>query len=179
MGVFGYEGERSGEDSSDGQLTETIAIDAKADAQEPRPLAVDISTRGQETITSRETQMELEQHLQGLKQIRGYKASGIMDFTGEMLAFDSMDTSVDLNLFGATFNDIFRAAHEASRMIGLDTCRELVMNTPKGVIVMRCSGVDAQVHFHLICVLASDGNQALAKLQFEKSVPAIMADLAV
>jgi len=179
MGVFGAGIEGSDPDPSAGLLPEVITNDVGADVQEHRPPDVEIIQPIQETVSSRETRVELEQHLQGLKQIRGYKAAGIMTFTGEMLALDTTDPSVDLNLYGATFNDIFRAAHEASKMIGLDACRELVINTPRGVIVMRCSGVDAQVHFHLITVLTSDGNQALAKLQFEKIQPAVMADLVV
>jgi predicted regulator of Ras-like GTPase activity (Roadblock/LC7/MglB family) len=100
-----------------------------------------------------------------------------MSFTGEMLAYDSADPKIDLTLVGATFNDIFRSAHEASKKIGLEACRETTIATPKGVIVMRCSGTDAKVHFHLIGILAADGNQALMKMQIEKMVPAVMGEL--
>jgi predicted regulator of Ras-like GTPase activity (Roadblock/LC7/MglB family) len=126
---------------------------------------------------SKENEMALEGHLTGLKEIRGYKAAGIMEFTGDMLASDSADPNIDLSLVGATFNDIFRAAHGASKSIDLDACREMVISTPKGLIVMRCSGTDAPVHFHMISVLAADGNQALMKMQLEKAMPAIMAEL--
>jgi CheY-like chemotaxis protein len=125
----------------------------------------------------KEAEMALEKHIQALKEIKGYIAAGIMNFTGEMLASDSADQKIDLNLVGATFNDIFRSAHEASKKIGLDACKETTIATPKGVILMRCSGTDAKVHFHLIGVLAADGNQALMKMQMEKMVPAVMAEL--
>lgn len=98
-----------------------------------------------QTATVKEEKMALESYLQGLKEIKGYKASGIMNYTGEMLVSDTADTNIDLDIVGATFNDIFRSAHEASRKIGLDTCKETVINTPKGVIIMRCSGSTQKV----------------------------------
>jgi len=126
----------------------------------------------------KEEDMALENYLKDFKEIKGYKAAGIMNFTGEMLAYDSVDKNIDLGIVGATFNDIFRSAHEASEKIGLDACRETVINTPKGVICMRCSGVDSKAHFHQIGILASDGNQALMKMQMEKVEPQIMNELA-
>jgi CheY-like chemotaxis protein/predicted regulator of Ras-like GTPase activity (Roadblock/LC7/MglB family) len=126
---------------------------------------------------TKEEVMALENHLQGLKEVKGYKAAGIMNFTGELLASDSADSNIDLGLVGATFNDIFRSAHEASQKIGLEACKETVINTPKGVIVMRCSGVKAKAHFHIIGIMEGDGNQALMKMQIDKMVPAILEEL--
>ncbi len=126
---------------------------------------------------TKEAEMALEKHIQALKEIKGYMAAGIMSFTGEMLASDSADPNIDLSLVGATFNDIFRSAHEASKKIGLEACKDTVITTPKGIVIMRCSGTDAKVHFHLIGILAADGNQALMKMQMEKMVPAVMGEL--
>jgi predicted regulator of Ras-like GTPase activity (Roadblock/LC7/MglB family) len=139
---------------------------------------LDSSEQYNKPYLTEEEVMALEKHLQALKEIKGFKAAGIMNFTGEMLATESADPNVDLSLVGATFNDIFRSAHEASKKIGLDACRETVITTPKGVVVMRCSGVDSKSHFHLIGIMAADGNQALMKMQVEKMVPAVMDELA-
>lgn len=138
----------------------------------------DILADAKTTELNKEEVMALEKHLAGLKEVKGFKAAGIMNYTGEMLATESSDSNVDLDLVGATFNDIFRSAHEASKKIGLDACKETIISTPKGTVVMRCSGVDAKSHFHLIGVMAADGNQALMKMQIEKMVPAIMEELA-
>lgn len=121
--------------------------------------------------------MALENFLEELKSIKGYKASAIMNFTGEILASDSNDPNIDLAIVGATFNDIFRSAHEASKKIGLEACRETSIQTPKGIIVMECSGVDETVHFHLIGILSADGNQALMKMQLGKMIPHVMQEL--
>ncbi len=121
--------------------------------------------------------MAIEKHFAPLKEIRGYKAAGIMNFTGEVVAYDSVDPAIDLGLVGATFNDIFRSAHEASKKIGLEACREATIMTPKGTIVMTCSGPEAKVHIHTIGILSSDGNQALMKMQLEKMMPSLIAEL--
>ncbi len=122
--------------------------------------------------------MALEKYLEQFKSINGYKASGIMTFTGEVLASDSIDANIDLAMVGATFNDIFRSAHEASEKIGLKACKETTINTPNGQIIMRCSGVKAKVHYHMIVIINKDGNLALAKMEMEKMVPRIMEELA-
>lgn len=121
--------------------------------------------------------MALESYLERFKKINGYKASAIMNFTGEILAQDSNDPNIDLGLVGATFNDIFRTAHEASDKIGLEACREAAISTPKGIIIMRCSGIKSKVHYHTIAIFSADGNQALAKMEMEKMIPAVMEEL--
>ncbi len=124
-----------------------------------------------------EKQMALETVLQQLKEIKGYKASGIMHFTGEMLASDSVDPHINLAMVGATFNDIFRSAHEASKKIGLDACRETTIVTPKGIVVMACSGVDSKAHVHFIGILAADGNHSLMKMQISKLIDDVVGAL--
>ena len=121
--------------------------------------------------------MSVDSHFGELKSIKGYLASGVMQYTGELLASDSASTSIDLGLVGATFNDIFRSAHEVCEKIGLESAHEMILNTPKGVIVMFCTGVNSKAHLHLITVLAADGNQALAKMQMEKIGPQIVEEV--
>ena len=125
-----------------------------------------------------ESIMALESYLERFKKINGYKASAIMNFTGEILAQDSNDPNIDLGMVGATFNDIFRTAHEASDKIGLEACREAAISTPKGIIIMRCSGTKSKVHYHIITIFSAEGNQALAKMEMEKMIQPVMEELA-
>lgn len=117
-------------------------------------------------------------YLARLQAVKGYKASAIMTFRGELLASHSIDKQVDLGVVGKVFNDIFKTAHEVSEKIGLKSCLEIVINTPRGIIVMRCSGIDVLIHFHLLVVIAADGNLALGKMELEKMMGPIMAGLA-
>jgi predicted regulator of Ras-like GTPase activity (Roadblock/LC7/MglB family) len=111
------------------------------------------------------------------KSIKGYIAAGIMDFTGEVLAAHSASDGTNLAAFGAVFNDVFRGAHEASRKIGLEACRAMTLTTPKGLVIMECTGTDAPVHLHGIVVLQADGNQALARMTLDKVMPQAMGAL--
>ncbi len=122
-------------------------------------------------------EMLLGSNLVGLQKVKGYKASAIMTFRSELLASHSSDTNIDLRKVGKTFNDIFRSAHEASDKIGLKSCLEMVINTPKGFIIMRCSGAEAQVHFHLLVIVSAEGNLALAKMELEKMVNPVLAEI--
>ena len=122
--------------------------------------------------------MSLEALLDEIKGVNGYMASAIMDFTGEMLASQSTSTAVDLQVAGATFNDIFRAAHTAAGKVGFKAASDLVINTPEGTIVMMCTGVEQKAHLHLITILGKDGNQALAKMAMHKVAPKAMEQLA-
>ena len=125
----------------------------------------------------KENVMALESYLDEFKEINGYLASGIMDFTGEVLAMHATSDKTPLEAAGASFNDIFRSAHAASEKLGLEACRSLVVTTPKGLIVMACSGVESAAHFHLIAVLGEGGNQALARVTMDKVIPQIMKEL--
>lgn len=128
-------------------------------------------------VIPKETIMSMEEHLQSLREIRGYLASAFMSYTGEVLATDSVTDDINLDLVGATFNDVFRSGHEAAIRIGLEANRETVIKTPKGVIVMQCSGVDAPVHLHFVAVMTIDGNQALMKLRLDAMLPKVVAEL--
>jgi DNA-binding response OmpR family regulator/predicted regulator of Ras-like GTPase activity (Roadblock/LC7/MglB family) len=138
------------------------------------PLAGDVRTDGKQ---DKETVMALEAHLEEFKGIKGYIAAGILEFTGEMLASHTTNSRVDLAATGAVFNDIFRAAHEASGKIGLDVCRNMAIGTPKGVVVMECSGADKTPHVHMIAILEEGGNQALAKMTIAKVLPKVVSEL--
>jgi predicted regulator of Ras-like GTPase activity (Roadblock/LC7/MglB family) len=122
--------------------------------------------------------MALDTLLNDLKGVNGYMASAIMDFTGEMLASHSSSAAVDLQVAGATFNDIFRGAHAAAGKVGFKAATDLVINTPEGTIVMMCTGVEQKAHLHMITILGKDGNQALAKVTMHKIAPQAMAQVA-
>ncbi|MBI5544666.1 MAG: hypothetical protein HY901_12310 [Deltaproteobacteria bacterium] len=153
-------------------LTEILAATAGHDPSKPsHSRSIENGTTGAATALptiTKEMQVNLDLQLKELKDIKGYKASGIMSFTGELLAADSVDGSIDLNLVGATFNDIFRSSHEVCEKIGMQACTEEMIHTPKGYVLMRCSGKNARAHVHLICILTDDGNQALARLNIDR-----------
>lgn len=121
----------------------------------------------------------LKKFINGLRKVSGYKASGVLTCKGRILARDSVDPQVDLDTVGATFNELFQKAHEASADVGLEACYETAINTPKGIIIIRCSGPEALAHFHLIVVLGGDeANLSLVKHELDKFLAVVMTELA-
>lgn len=120
----------------------------------------------------------LETILKKLRGIKGYKAAGIMNFTGETLALDCcIDSNFDLENIGAVFNDVFRSAQEAAGKTGLLSCSELTLKTPDAIIIIFSSGAESAVPFHLIAVLDKDGNRALTRIHLTKMIPLAAREL--
>lgn len=113
-----------------------------------------------------------------LRDIKGYMASAVISNKGGMLAQDSIDSSFNLELVGATITDIFNSAYEASSKIGLGSAREMTIETPKGNIMMHCSGPDCAANFRLFGVVAHQGNEALMDMQMKRLLEPIAAELA-
>ena len=158
---------------------ESEALPAEAAIQPPEAgePASDASEKQHEEELKTMDIAALENMFVSLRRIKGYQTAALMNFSGEILLADSVETDMELENIGPVFNDVFRTAEEAAEKVGLASCVELVLKTPDGLVVMSCSGSAAPVHFHLIALLDKDGNQALTKMQLAKLVPQIMKEL--
>jgi CheY-like chemotaxis protein len=146
----------------------------------PPTAQVPVAEKNNILLASRSTEgctTSLESILKRLRGIKGYKGAGIMDFTGETIATDCLDSNLNLARIGAVFNDVFRSAHEKSECSGLHACNELTLKTQGAIIIICGSGAESTVPFHLIAVLDKDGNQALTKMQLAKIIPLAAQEL--
>lgn len=125
-----------------------------------------------------ERNVMLDDKLDGLKGINGYKGAAITDYTGDLLLSDTGTLKGDLEATSATFNDIFRSAHKASNDLNLGHTEAMQIQTGDGIIMMACSGTESRAHIHIFVVLAADGNQALTRMELKKIVPKVVAELA-
>ncbi|MBN2459980.1 MAG: hypothetical protein JXB60_00110 [Candidatus Cloacimonetes bacterium] len=121
--------------------------------------------------------MALLDLLENFRNIKGFMAGGILDFTGDILETLSEQEQIDLAMVGATYTDIFRNANEAAAKIGLEQAIEMTIVTPKGVVIMSSTGVEAPVNALMIIILDEDGNQALTRMTIKKVVPQIISEL--
>ena len=122
--------------------------------------------------------INLKSYIEELQNISGYKAFAVMNFTGETLENDSKDPNIDLNYLCAMFNDIFLSAHKACAKTGFDEPLETTIVTPRGIVLMRCSGTQSKTHIHVIAILEPDGNHALMKMKMERMMPSLLAEFA-
>ena len=114
--------------------------------------------------------MALVDLLENFRSIKGFMAAGILDFTGDVLEIATESEEIDLAMVGATYTDTFRNAIEASGKIGLEEAYEMTVVTPKGVIIMGSTGVDASINAIMIVILDAGGNQALTKILMKKTI---------
>ena len=119
----------------------------------------------------------LENLLDDIKTIGGYKAAAVLDSTGEVLISDSSNLKGDLNMAVAVFNDIFSTGHKTVNKLSLGMMKTMQFMTSDGVILMECSGADERIHIHMFVILGEDGNHALTRMQMEKAIPKAVAQL--
>lgn len=111
--------------------------------------------------------------LAGFKMINGYRAAAIMKASGEILAQDAINRTIDLRMVAETLNDFFRNTREATGKIGLETCHEAVLGTRSEILIMGCSGgADASL---VLAVFEASGNQALGRREMRKVVARLAA----
>jgi len=128
--------------------------------------------------TRDEVILNLKTYVEVLQNINGYRAFAVMNFTGEILENDSKDPNIDLNYLCAMFNDIFLSAHKVCEKTGFDESLETTIVTPKGIVLMRCSGIQSKTHIHVIAILEPNGNHALMKMEMERMMPALLDEFA-
>ena len=121
--------------------------------------------------------INLKSYLEELKNISGYRAAAVMNFTGEVLEKDSTDSELDLTYLGAVFNDIFLSTKKVCEKIGFEANEETTIVTPKGIVLMRCSGAKSKTHIHIIVILEPGGNQALMKMEIQRMMPGLLKEL--
>lgn len=146
------------------------AVSDELDIEETAKEPASITTEEDSTIN-------LKSLIRELKTINGYMASAIMNYTGEVLESDSTDPNIDLGYISAMFNDIFLSANKVCDKIGFEANLETTIATPKGIVIMRSSGVESRANIHVITILEPDGNQALMKMEMEKMMPLLVDKL--
>jgi predicted regulator of Ras-like GTPase activity (Roadblock/LC7/MglB family) len=103
--------------------------------------------------------------LEKLRQIDGYKASAILDASGEIILKDKgslVNENLDKELL--TFNALFNKSKEVSKSLGLGSVTNMNLEAQEAVALMFCSGEDNRVHIHLVLILEKESNLGLAKL---------------
>lgn len=120
----------------------------------------------------------LEEKLQELKSLNGYKASAVVDYTGAVLAYDAVAVKAeDLAYSAATFNDIFRMSHKASKDLLIGTTKTMEILTEKNIVLMACSGEESRLHIHMFLIMDKEGNHTLGRMQMDRMLPKILDEL--
>ena len=112
--------------------------------------------------------MNLDLLLKDLRGVKGYIASGIATPTGEAIAGDSMDPTLDVGSAVALTNDVMSHAHDVAQRYAGTHCDETLIRSTNIIVMIRATGPNSRVPLHIGCVLEADGNIALARMTMEK-----------
>lgn len=128
------------------------------------------------TITKRQYEAALERHLDELKGIKGYVAVGILNFVGEVMAYDSQEERLQFRSLGAFFTDIFRDTHETVLNNGLGECLELAVHASGKIVLMNSSGLSSKMRFYVFGVIDTTGNWYYMKMQLKEFTARIIKE---
>jgi hypothetical protein len=111
-----------------------------------------------------------------LSDIRGYKASAIMTYDGELLYSNTNGQvdNYDLGVLIEVYNSLFGHACGLSEKSGFASCHEVALRTGDEIMVIRCSGKDCLVGIRLFVLIEEFGNVALMQRQLGCLLPRLM-----
>jgi CheY-like chemotaxis protein len=148
--------------------------------QGPQPPPEARSREGEQSrpsVTKRQYSAALERHLDELKGIKGYVAIGILNFVGEVMAYDSQEDHLQFRSLSALFTDIFRNTHETVLNNGLGECMELAVHTSGKIVLMTSSGLSSKLRFYVFGIIDTTGNWYYMKMQLNDFAARIAKEL--
>lgn len=112
-----------------------------------------------------------------LSDIRGYRASAITTYDGELLYSNTkadQENNYNLGVLFEVFNSLFGHACNISEKSGFVSCNEVSLRTGEEVVVIRCSGKDCLVGIRLLVLLEEQGNVAILQRRLGNLLPRLM-----
>ncbi len=99
-----------------------------------------------------------------IKGLKGYRAVGLIQFNGEILASDAVDNQIDFNDLNHTFNDFFIALDEIHQRIGFTPIQESFSISDSGLIVILSAQLHSGDPIFIIAIFESGANRGMIKL---------------
>ncbi len=130
----------------------------KAEEEEARKKAEEEEARKKAEEEKRKPRIihkALKDLISSLKKIEGYIAAGVLAPSGKLLAKNTVDRDLDLEIISSTFNRLFGQARKESKKIGFPPCRETIFDYSEKAVLMLCSSAEANIHFHLMAIMES------------------------
>ena len=121
-----------------------------------------------------DTQRQLEKILAGFEDVNGYRASALVQISGDIIAKDILDESqLDFVLVALVFADIYRSASETILKTGLNKCAEVITVTDKGIIVVRAVEREGKINEGIVVLLSMEGDI----FQIREKIDSVLSDI--
>ncbi len=150
------------------------AAEVSEDAHEMAPISAHPDASAINRLPERGV---LEKTLNMLQGIQGCKASALVLHSGEIIASDVADASIDIEHLIERFNTLLNQAHETCETSGFESVNDLIISASHHKVVMLCSGVDSKVHFHVMAVATTDCDIEILDLSLRKIISKIKRKL--
>ncbi len=121
---------------------------------------------------SKEVSVAIEEILKTLSDVKGYLGSGVFTPQGELLEGTADISGIQFEQAGSLIHDALSDSRKMTKEIGFGKLDMLQLYTEMGIIFAVCHD-EADMHFHTILVIKTDGNIAMAKLKLKKAVKAL------
>ncbi len=99
-----------------------------------------------------------------IKGFKGYRAVGVIQFDGEILASDAVDNQINFNELTLTFNDLFIALDDIHQKIGFTPMQESFNISDSGVVVILSTQLHSGDPIFIIAIFESGANRGMIKL---------------
>lgn len=127
---------------------------------------------------------ELNNILKKMSAVEGFVACAIVSPEGELLASVN-SAGIKLQEVGALANDILLKSQNAAELMGVGRAQCIHLEAPKGHALARCLNeatdytvtASGRAHFHVIMMIAKEGNIALAKMRLNNAMSEIAPHL--
>lgn len=120
--------------------------------------------------------MSILKKLEMFRGVTGYLGAGVFTPEGKMLAGVTDISGISFEIAGSYFHESFVIIDNKSREVGFGYVSTLQADTDLGVVFGKCFKTD-DAHFHIILVIQSDANVAMAKLMLTRVGEALEEDL--
>lgn len=116
--------------------------------------------------------MSILKKLESLQGIPGYLGAGVFSPEGKMLGGVTEIAGISFEIAGKLFHESFLITENRSRESGFGLIRMMQINADMGTVFIKCCR-EEDMHFHLITVVKSDSNFAMAKMLIDRALDAL------
>ncbi len=119
----------------------------------------------------------LEKILNMLQGIQGCRASALVLHSGEIIASDVADASIDIEHLIERFNTLMNQAHETCETSGFESVNDMIISASNQKAITLCSGAESKVHFHVMAIATINCDIEILDLLLRKIISKIKRKL--
>jgi hypothetical protein len=106
--------------------------------------------------------------LQRLFDIKGYRASAVLDWRGRPLALHVRQKKTDIEFVAKNVHDMFCSLQKRTAHLGLGELEESVFRTRDGIVLIRCMSDENQPHIHVMAIIKGAEGEGMMRIRLKR-----------